>query len=194
LESTDNGHRISIVAICQKAHRGKLKIGSEPWTRCFPAHTLIHVLGTPEYSSGLTLTCLLLQCRSLKPTLLCPPLKLSHSDLSVRRSACVGYREGASSREALPGRAIRNKHATSRKFVEDCRVGGPVCVTPSLAFCGEPAVASTRPLLLDDRQFLVVVVADHQSSLSSARVNSLYQLLGCDYLTETHLMTASEDA
>jgi hypothetical protein len=168
LESTDNGHRISIVAICQKAHRGKLKRGSEPWTRCFPAHTLIHVFGTPEYFSGLTLTCLLLQCRSFKFTL-CPP---SNSATLI----CLSEYQPASdlkktpSREAPAGRTIRNKHAMSRKFVEKCRVGGqkdegPVCVTPPLAFYGEPAVTSTRPLSFADRQFLVVVVADPQSSL-----------------------------
>lgn len=59
--------------------------------------------------------------------------------------------EGAPSREAPFGRETRSKYATSRKFVEKCRVGaredeGPVCVTHSLTLSSKPAVASTRPL------------------------------------------------
>lgn len=149
LESTDNRHRSSIVTVCQRTHRGKLKRGSVPWTRCFPTQTLVHALGSSAYSSGLTLTCLLLQCRSLKSTL-SPLLSLSHLTCLSEDHSAWGL-EGAPSREAPSGRELRSKYATSRKFVEKCRVGArederPVCVTPSLTFSGKPAVASTRPL------------------------------------------------
>jgi hypothetical protein len=39
-----------------------------------------------------------------------------------------------------------------------------------------------RAFSLDDQQSLVPVVADHPSSLSYARANTLYQLLGCQIL------------
>ena len=56
-KSTDNRHRSSIIAVCQQVHRGKLKRSREPWTRCFPTHTLVHLVGPSRYSD-LALPCL----------------------------------------------------------------------------------------------------------------------------------------